>query len=402
MNEQQVHRILIYDKAAADVERLAQLLKDSAYDVTLLENAQEAFQFCLTDRPDLIIFDIKREGKESEDFFLQVKNQYSTHRIPLLLTIVETDYKKRVELLEMKIDDFVPKPYYPEEVAARVINLMQEFKPTTLLPKAVERGFWGSLREMNLIDLIQTMELGKKSGIIHLNRGDKDGQIYVNKGKIVNAVVEDYDSVERAYLHMLTWIEGTFNVTFQEIGMSGPLKDDNDSLFREGAKVIDQWRRVTGELPSLHTCLVTVSTEDAQALSYAERAMLSQFHKPKNILQAIDVSDFDDFDGLKVIKSLLEKGLLIKTDARQPNDNQKAATFRPVLDRAHRNAKSPYSHIFSIFQRNLKSEKNSDLQLSMNNNEKSVDGAMVAKSRIANKIQLTKAELLLIRQKLGR
>ncbi|MBN1464877.1 DUF4388 domain-containing protein [candidate division KSB1 bacterium] len=399
MNEYQAHRILVYDKASTDVDRLVQLLTDSAFAVTLIGNAEEAFQFCLIDHPDLVIFDIKNEGKESEEFFRQVKNQYSTHRIPVMLTTLETDYKKRVEFLEMKVDDFVAKPYYPEEVAARVISLFQEFKPTTLVAKPVDRGFWGSLREMNLIDLIQTMELGKKSGIIHLNRGDKEGQIYVNKGKIVNAVVEAYDSVERAYLHMLTWIEGTFHVVFQEIEVTTPLKEDNESFFREGAKVIDQWRRVIGELPSLHMCLAAVSTEDAPVLSYSERAMLSQFQKPKNILQAIDVSDFDDFDGLQVIKSLLEKGLLIKTDARQSDDGSLPSTFRPVLDRRHRDAKSAYSHIFSIFQRNKKQDKHSGFQLSMNDID---DEKMAAKSRIANNIQLTKAELLLIRQKLGR
>jgi len=402
VNDTQTHQVLIYDKTSQDVERLMQLLKDSAFTVIRIENSQEAFQFCLSSRPDLIIFDIKNGGSDGSNFFHQVKNQYVTHQIPLLLTTEETNFKKRIEFLEMGIDDFVTKPYYPEEVIARIVGLFQEFKPPALPSKSVDQGFVGSLKEMNLIDLIQTMELGNKSGIINLNRGDKEGQIYVNKGKIVDAVVEDYDAVERAYLHMLTWIEGSFYVIFREINLESPLQDDNESLFGEGAQVIDQWRRVIGELPSLHTCLVSVSTENAPTLSYAEKAMLTQFQDPKSILQAIDYSDFDDFDGLKIIKSLLEKGLLIKTEIQGANQNEEEPAFRPVLNNVNRDAKSKYSHIFSIFQRSKKNNKTTDFHSSMSHGEKSHLEKITPKSRIANNVQLTKAELLLIRQKLGK
>ena len=398
----QALQILLFDKSTSDIDRLVHLLKENNLDVSLMHNVQEAYQFCLSSRPDLIIFDINAAGNDGDDFFQKIKNQYSTHQIPLLLTTQESDYTKRIELMDMGVDDFITKPYYPEEVVARVMMLFQEFKPAAPVSKNVERGFVGSLKEMNLIDLIQTMELGKKSGIINLNRGDKEGQIYVNQGKIVDAVVKDYDSVERAYLHMLTWIEGSFYVLFQNIEQNSPLTDDNQTLFREGAKIIDQWRRVIGELPSLHTYLIAVSNENSQSLPYPERTMLTHFQEPQTILQAIDHSDFEDFDGLKIIKSLLEKGLLIKTDNRPANTGVRQLALRPTF-RNKRDAKSKYSHIFAIFQRNKKRDQGSTDDLSVAaKSDVANDARPVDHTRIKNKIQLTKAELLLIRQKLGK
>jgi CheY-like chemotaxis protein len=337
------------------------------------------------------------------NFFRQLKGQYSTHRIPVLLTTEEPNYQKRIEYIDMGVEDYVAKPYYPEEVVARVAGLFQEFKPSILVSKSVENGFVGSLKEMNLIDLIQTMELGNKSGIINLNRGDKEGQVFINKGKIVDAVVEDYDTVERAYLHMLTWIEGSFYVVFQDIHLDNPLTNDNQLLFDEGAKIIDQWRKVIGELPSLHTHLIAVSNANTSTLAFPEKSMLAYFQGPRSIVQAIDMSDFDDFDGLKIIKSLLEKGLLIKTESHKVDEKTAGFTINPSLKAGPRDSKSKYSHVFSIFQRNRKTEKKtasqSTVPLEKSNNG---DSRVPHKIRIKNTIQLTKAELLLIRQKISK
>lgn len=398
---QDAYTILILDKASSEIDRLVMLLTDNNYNVTQVEDAQDAYQFCLSNHPDLIIFDVHVGGLDGLNFFRQIKNQYSTHRIPVMLVTTEKAYNKRIELMEMGVDDFISKPFYPEEVVARVINIFQEYKPVRSVTQKVDRGFVGNLKEMNLIDLIQTMELGKKSGIINLNRGDKEGQIYVNKGKIVDAIVEDYDNVQRAYLHLLTWIEGSFYIIFQDIDLDNPLTDDMQTLFSEGIKVIDQWRKEIGELPSLHTRLIAVSEEDNQTLSYPERTMIAHFQKPETILQAIDHSDFDDFDGLKVIKSLLEKGLLIKSETHQPVEGKKPISFRPVLNNHHRDAKSKYSHIFSVFQRSKKTEKNFNLNEAPSIPSENAGGPTAVQNRISNKVQLTKAELLLIRQKLG-
>ncbi len=400
MSYQTSFHILVLDKLSVEVERLLQLLKDSGYKVTHTADSQEALRLCLASAPDLIIVNIDERDRENIDFFRQAKSHFSTRSTPIIITTEAADHRKRVEYIEMGADDLVLKPYYPEEVVARVGNIFQDYK-SPLISKTVERGFVGNLGEMDLIDLIQTMELGGKSGVIHLNRGDKEGQVYIYKGKIVDAVVEDYNSVERAFLHMLTWINGTFYVIFQDVAVNKPLTDNNQELFDEATKIIDQWRKVTGDLPSLHTQLVAVSDKPAHSLDYQEKQMLAAFKEPRTILQAIDHSEYDDIAGLKIIKSLLEMGLLIEQEVSYSEEKNKASLSH-LNGLGPRRFKNKYSHIFAIFQRNKKGrDELTPPRTSVAGAAAEMQQIVAPKNKIHNRIRLTKAELLLIRQKLG-
>ena len=401
MSHQIAFHILMLDKQSEELGRLLQLLRDSNYKVSHVAQSSEALQICLTGAPDLIIVNVNEVG-EHKDFVRQAKSHFATHATPIIITTESTDHRKRIELMEMGVDDLIAKPYYPEEIVARIANVFQETKGPIHFSKVVDRGFVGNLGEMDLIDLIQTMELGEKSGIIHLSRGDKEGQVFIHKGKIVDALVRDYNSVKQAFLHMLTWIDGTFYVVFQDVPIRESLTDNNTKLFEEASQIIKKWRAVTSHLPSLHTYLIAVSDKAPHAMGDQKMQMLKSFKEPRTILQAIDQSEFDDIEGLNIIKSLLELGMLIEKEVIIKED-EKAVKMMPSLNlNGSRRFKNKYSHIFSIFQR--KNKRLNEMPISHNLDETNglEPRQILAESeRIKNRIRLTKAELLLIRQKLG-
>jgi len=395
------NHILLVDRESDQVNQLLQLLRENGYKVSHAVDEKDALLLCQTSSPDLLIVDVDESGK-NKSFIREAQKHYATHSTPIIVTTDVADHRKRIEYMELGIDDLVVKPCYPEEVVARVGGLLQECKNPFQISKTVERGFVGNLGEMDLIDLIQTMELGGKSGIIHLSRGDKDGQVFVHKGRIVDAMAPDQQSPKRAFLHMLTWIDGSFYVVFQDVPVREPLTESNSMLFEEAAQLIEQWRAVTSDLPSLHTHLSAMSDKPAHALGEQKQQMLEVFKEPRTILQAIDLGDFDDIEGLKIIKDLLESGLLIEhqiSEAREKRTAKPALTFNLNGSRRFKNR---YSHIFSIFRR--KSKQPGD---SANYGEREIHSAdenqhiLQKKEIIKNRIRLTKAELLLIRQKLG-
>jgi len=393
--------ILFLEQPSAELDRVLQLLKDSHYKVTQTTDSAEAQQVCATAKPDLIVVNVGEHERENKAFIRQAKTHFATLSVPIIVTTEESDHRKRIEYMEMGVDDLLLKPYYPEDLAARIANIFQECKSPYLMSKTMDHGFVGSLAEMDLIDLIQTMELGGKSGIIHLSRGDKDGQVFIHKGKIVDAAVQGYDSAKRAFLHMLTWIDGNFYIVFQDVAANTAMPDNNQRLFEEASKIIEQWRRVTGDLPSMHTHLVAVSDKSTHPLGQQKSQMLNIFEKPQTILQAIDYSDFSDVEGLEIIKSLLEMGLLIEKEIVQ--NKEKVEPYKAPLSGLNgtRKFKNKYSHIFSIFQRsdgdsNLSSTRVLAVNPAVDNKQ-----IITSKKKIQNRIRLTKAELLLIRQKLG-
>jgi DNA-binding response OmpR family regulator len=402
VNNQNAIHILVIDQLSEEVERLLLLLKDSDYKVSHTFNTKEALQMCLTNSPDLIILNIDEGGKENIAFFQKAKSHYATHSTPIIITTESTDHRKRIEYLEMGVDDLIVKPYYPEEIVARVGNVLQEYKSPIHLSKTIDRGFVGNLGEMDLIDLIQTMELGVKSGIIHLSRGDKEGKVFIRSGKIVDAVVPDYSSAKKAFLHMLTWIDGTFYVVFQDVPTGEPLTENNKILFEEATQIIKQWRAATTDLPSLHTQLVAVSDKASHAIGDQKMQMLESFKDSRTILQAIDRSGFEDIDGLTIIKALLEQGLLIESEVTINDDKSTVKMMSLPNSNGPRRFKNKYSHIFSIFQRK-KGHENNPMQTQAVDVSSSIEKQQIIATRekINNRIRLTKAELLLIRQKLG-
>ncbi|RPI03918.1 MAG: response regulator [Calditrichaeota bacterium] len=400
--EQPSPHILIIDKSSSELDRLQLLLQDSNYSVTVHGDIQTGYKQCLASRPDLILFDVNLSFDRGSLFIRQMKKQYNDLPVPIIVVTQEAELDKRISIMEMGIDDLVIKPYYPEEIVARIHLLLQESNVPYLSSRPAQQGFSGSLKEMNLIDLIQTMELGAKSGIIYLNRGDKEGQVHIHVGKIVDAIVDDYDSIERAFLHMLTWIDGTFSVVIKDIGHDfPPVAANTQKLFIEGAKVIEQWRKETGELPALHTHLIRVESSQTPGIGNEEKLMLRQFQEPCTILQAIDRSEFEDFYALKLIKYLLEKGFLIKTEHERRRDERSSFSVNPQqLRRGIRSSKNKYSQIFSLFRRKRRHEQDMSLNLTLDeNDETNLNLKSNYDEKTMNKIALTKAELLLVRQK---
>lgn len=129
--------------------------------------------------------------------------------------------------------------------------------------------------------------------------------------------------------------------------------------------------------------------------------MLKIFGKPHTILQAIDNSEFGDIEGLEIIKSLLEMGLLIEQESASVEEKEKPGKLPLSGMNGSRKFKNKYSHIFSIFQRNKVDNDLSSSRVLAVNPAAENKQILTSKKKIQNRIRLTKAELLLIRQKLG-
>ncbi len=65
---------------------------------------------CLTTSPDLIVLNIDEGGKENIAFFQKAKSHYATHSTPIIITTESTDHRKRIEYLQMGVDDLIVKP----------------------------------------------------------------------------------------------------------------------------------------------------------------------------------------------------------------------------------------------------------------------------------------------------
>jgi two-component system alkaline phosphatase synthesis response regulator PhoP len=130
MNE----RILVVDDEPKIVKLARDYLEQAGFRVLTAADGVTALAVAHRERPDLIVLDLKLPGKDGLDVCRALRRESEVPIIMLTARVEETD---RLIGLELGADDYIPKPFSPRELVARV--------------RAVLRRVQGSIRQGGLI-----------------------------------------------------------------------------------------------------------------------------------------------------------------------------------------------------------------------------------------------------------
>lgn len=118
-----------------DDEKLATLLSEyfAKFDLTLLSETLpskglEAFK---RHAPDLIILDVMLPEMDGFDVCKRIRRQSN---VPILMLTARGDVNDRVVGLETGADDYLPKPFDPRELVARIEGILSRIEETPTHP----------------------------------------------------------------------------------------------------------------------------------------------------------------------------------------------------------------------------------------------------------------------------
>ena len=115
-----LNRILVVEDDESTAFILQRRLERSGYDVCIAGSAEDGLRF-LDERPfDLMLSDIVLPGITGINLCRQVRSQPRTSTIPIILVSARDEVESVVEGLDAGADDYVVKPFHPEELLARV------------------------------------------------------------------------------------------------------------------------------------------------------------------------------------------------------------------------------------------------------------------------------------------
>jgi DNA-binding response OmpR family regulator len=101
-------------------------LEAAGYRVVIARDGREALLVTRHDKPDLIILDLTMPEMDGLEFTRRLRQEKNTPIIMLTARVEETD---RVIGLELGADDYVPKPFSPREIVARVRAVLRRTQP---------------------------------------------------------------------------------------------------------------------------------------------------------------------------------------------------------------------------------------------------------------------------------
>ena len=112
--------ILIVDDNPDNLSVLSQTLKRAGYTVRVAVNGESALQQISQEVPALILLDVMMPGIDGFETCRRLKENPSTMGIPVIFMTALADNENKVNGLSLGAVDYITKPFFGDEVLARV------------------------------------------------------------------------------------------------------------------------------------------------------------------------------------------------------------------------------------------------------------------------------------------
>jgi pSer/pThr/pTyr-binding forkhead associated (FHA) protein len=180
------------------------------------------------------------------------------------------------------------------------------------------RTMSGSIEEVPLPDLLQLFGTSKKNGVLVIRTDDDVGRIYLKKGNISYAIINDLDDVPplKSVYRMLTWQKGLFDLDPpDEREFPNEVNMGVQEILMEGIRQLDEFNRIKEELPELSARLLLMSplTPALKDLKPLELDILQLAHNYAHFETVMNKSQATDLETVEVVLKLI-KGTYLRAE----------------------------------------------------------------------------------------
>lgn len=112
--------ILIAEDDRDIAELISHYLKKAGWAVHVTAAGDQALAYIRNHRVDVVILDLMLPGMSGLDVCQALRGDHSTADVPIIMLTARSEEADRVRGLELGADDYVAKPFSPNELIARV------------------------------------------------------------------------------------------------------------------------------------------------------------------------------------------------------------------------------------------------------------------------------------------
>jgi len=139
MSEPRPHHVLVVDDDDRIRDLLARFLREKGLRVSPAPDGARALALMEQISFDLVILDVMMPGLDGFEVTRRVRERATT---PILLLTARGEPEDRIRGLSLGADDYLSKPFEPEELVLRVQAILRRSLPRQLGPARVSFGEW--------------------------------------------------------------------------------------------------------------------------------------------------------------------------------------------------------------------------------------------------------------------
>jgi len=197
-------RILVVDDDSRLRDLLRQFLTNNGFHVSVAENAEQMNRLWLRERFDAVVLDVMMPGEDGISILKRIRASNDT--TPILMLTAKGEDIDRILGLELGADDYLPKPYNPRELLARLHAILRRREPVD--PPGAPSKEDEVVRFGNFSLDLGTRKLSKGDEEIPLTTGEfavlktfaRHPRVPLSRDKLMEmARGREYEAFDRAY-----------------------------------------------------------------------------------------------------------------------------------------------------------------------------------------------------------
>jgi CheY-like chemotaxis protein len=214
--------------------------------VTTATDAADALLKAVDDPPDLLVCDYRMPGMDGKQLIERLKSRPATANFSAVLMASKTDIVERLSQQDAA-DDYLEKPFFLKDATRRIKRMIDRIALEKMAKTAPSDGVVrGNLSQMNVIDLMQSLEMGRKSCQLTLTKDGDKCEVFFVEGQVKHAT---YGSLagDEAVFKVLRWTGGNFQLDFEGKTDKESTQLNTQGLLMEGLRLLDESQRDGGE-----------------------------------------------------------------------------------------------------------------------------------------------------------
>jgi CheY-like chemotaxis protein len=237
-------KLLLVDDNPMVLGMLQHALAPFAHVVAATDSA-DALLKAVDDPPDLVVCDYRMPGMDGRQLVEKLRSRPATAHFSAILMASRADIDERLSPQDVA-DDYLAKPFFLKEATKRIKRTVDRIALEKMAKTAPSDGVVrGNLSQMNVIDLMQSLEMGRKSCQLKLSNAGEKCEVFFVEGQVKHAT---YGSLvgDQAVFKVLRWTGGNFELNFEGKTDQETTQLNTQGLLMEGLRLLDESQRDGG------------------------------------------------------------------------------------------------------------------------------------------------------------